>query len=179
MIYPFSFEGEIVNHDVGTYRYTVIFLPGDVAKQLPFAEHPRLRVTGEVAEVPFSGAWQPVRGRWYLMLGKKLLKDAGLVLGDRAEVRFAVDDQNAVDTPSALLRALEQDAAASAAWEALSPGKRRALSHRILGARTAPTQRRRLQDVLAHLRGDIDLRIGGTPRRRAAAASTAGPGDAA
>jgi hypothetical protein len=65
MIYPFSFEGEVVHHDVGTYRYTVIFLPADIAGQLPFAEHPRLRVTGEVAEIPFSGAWQPVRGRWY------------------------------------------------------------------------------------------------------------------
>jgi uncharacterized protein YdeI (YjbR/CyaY-like superfamily) len=99
------------------------------------------------------------------MLGKPLLKQAGLGIGDVAEVRFAVDDQDAVDTPSALLRALAQDEAARAAWDALTPGKQRALSHRILGAKTAPTQSRRLAEVLGHLRGEFDLRIGGQPRR--------------
>jgi hypothetical protein len=70
--YSHAFEGRIEHHDVGTYRYTVVFLPRELALSLPLEEHPRLRVSGEVAEVPFSGAWQPVRGRWYLMLSKPL-----------------------------------------------------------------------------------------------------------
>jgi len=45
-----------------------------------------------------------------------------------------------------------------------SPGKKRALAHRILGAKSAPTQSRRLREVLAHLRGETDLRIGGAKR---------------
>ncbi len=62
--YPHAFEGRIVHHDVGTYRYTVVFLPTEIAAALPLAEHPRLRFTGEIGDVPLSGAWQPVRGRW-------------------------------------------------------------------------------------------------------------------
>ncbi len=62
--FPHGFAGPVVRHDVGTYRYTVVFLPPEIAARLPLAEHPRLRISGEVSDLPFSGAWQPVRGRW-------------------------------------------------------------------------------------------------------------------
>lgn len=152
--YPHAFEATVVHHMVGTYRYTVVFLPGEIAAALPLDRHPRLRMSGEVGDVPVSGAWQPVRGRWYLMLAKPVLRDAGAAVGDTVHVRFRVEDPEAVEVPGALRRALEADAAARAAWDALSAGKRRGLAHRVLSARTPPTAERRLRAVLAALRGD-------------------------
>ncbi len=75
----------------------------------------------EVAEVPFSGAWQPVRGRWYLMLSKPLLRASGLSVGQTAEVRFRVEPQDAVEIPASLERALGADPSIKAAFEALTP----------------------------------------------------------
>lgn len=153
-----EFEGRIVPHDVGTYRYTVVFLPPEIARDLPFDRHPRLRARGEVGDVPFAGAWQPVRGRWYLMLSKDLLRQGGLAVGDLVEVRFRVEDPDTVDVPEGLRRALEGDEAARATWEGLSAGKRRGLAHMVHAAKTEPTQRRRLADVLAMLRsGEVRL----------------------
>lgn len=152
--YPFGFEGQIVHHNVGTYRYTVIFLPAELAAELPFDRHPRLRASGEVGEVPFSGAWQPVRGRWYLMLSKRLQKDGDYGVGDWVEVRFRVEDQDSVEMPDLLQRALDADEKLSGVWRALSAGKKRGLAYRIASAKTEPTRQKRLDAVLAALRAN-------------------------
>jgi hypothetical protein len=151
--YPHEFEAPVLHHDIGTYRYTVVFLPDAIARALPFGRHPRLRMSGEIADIPFRGAWQPVRGRWFVMLSKDVLREAGLSPGDTAAIRFRIEDQAEAETPDPLRRALEADAAARAGWEALTPGKRRGHAHRIASARTAPTAARRLAEVLAALRG--------------------------
>ena len=72
--YPHSFEARITTHDVGSSRYVykVIFLPGEVATDLPLDTYPRLRVTGEIAGHPYEGSCTPVRGRHYLLLSKHI-----------------------------------------------------------------------------------------------------------
>ncbi|MEL6797536.1 MAG: hypothetical protein AAFO89_12030, partial [Planctomycetota bacterium] len=81
--YPFEFEAEVVHHALGTYRYTVVFLHDRLIEHLPLAEHPRLRMSGELRDIPFEGAWQPVRGRWYVMLSKAVLRQGPFEVGDR------------------------------------------------------------------------------------------------
>lgn len=152
--YPHGFEGQIVHHNVGTYRYTVIFLPPELVAELPLDRHPRLRASGEIGEIPFSGAWQPVRGRWYLMLSKPLLKDGGYRVGDWVEVRFRVEDQDSVEMPETLQRALDADETLNTAWQSLSAGKQRGWAHRVASAKTEPTRQKRLDEVLAALRGN-------------------------
>jgi hypothetical protein len=103
--FPHAFTGPIEHHDLGTYRYTVLWLPEDIAAQLPLAEHPRLRISGELNDAPCQGAWQPSRGRWYLMLGKPLLKTTGLSVGCLAELRFRVEPQDELEVPTLLATA--------------------------------------------------------------------------
>ncbi len=150
--YPFEFETEVVTHMVGTYHYTVIFLPRHLHGTLPLKEHPRLRIEAEINGIPAEGAWQPVRGDWYLMLSKRLLKDAELQLGDYAEVRFRVIDQNSVTVPTELKVAIYADSKLASAWEALSAGKKRGYCHRVLSAKREPTKQRRIDEVLVALR---------------------------
>ncbi len=152
--YPHTFTGFTDHHNFGTYRYTVIFLPEELHADLPLDKYPRLRVSGEIAEQPFEAAWQPVRGRWYIMLSKKLLKDAAVGVGDEVEVRFEVVDQEAVDVPLELQHALSENSQAATVWDALTVGKRRGLTHRISSAKTAKTRARRLQEVLEMLLED-------------------------
>lgn len=66
--FPYAFTGLIEHHDLGTYRYTVLWLPEEVAAELPFSDQSRLRISGELNDHPITGAWQPCRGRRYFML---------------------------------------------------------------------------------------------------------------
>ncbi|MEL7352054.1 MAG: YdeI/OmpD-associated family protein [Cyanobacteria bacterium P01_A01_bin.116] len=149
--FPFVFDSPLVQHDVGTYAYTVVFLPAEMTEELPFQDYPRLRIRGEVGGAPFSGAFQPVRGRWYLLLSKQFRRKAKLEVGDWVSVRFQIEDQNAVDVPDELRLALAENKYAMDTWETLSAGKRRGLAYRVATAKTAPTRQRRVASVIEML----------------------------
>jgi len=166
-----AFEAEIVRHPIGNgariVHYTVVYLPPAMVSQLPFDAHPRLRVTGEIADVPVEGAWQPAGdGRRYLMVPKVVFEDAGVAVGDRVEVRFKVGDQDAVDVPDALGRLLEGDEELAAKWVALTPGARRAFAHRVRSAKTEPTIVKRVGEVAHMVREGLRYGKGGSVRKR-------------
>ncbi|MEM1165938.1 MAG: YdeI/OmpD-associated family protein [Planctomycetota bacterium] len=150
--HPFEFETEIVHHNLGTYRYTVVFLDPELHEHLPLKKYPRLRASGEVRDIPFDGAWQPVRGRWYLMLSKQLMRGGEFEVGDVVTVRFRVEDPDSIDMPPELVRALQSSKPLQSAWDALTPGKRRGLAYGIANAKTQPTRSKRLRAVLEQLR---------------------------
>lgn len=153
--YLHSFEGPIDRFGVGKTRkvwYTVLFLPHELESELPFDAHPRLRVEGEIADLPVEGAWMPTGdGRRYFIVAPRVLKGAAIGVGDMVEMRFGVADQSAVDVPSELVAALARAPKAQAAWLALTPGKQRGLTHRIHGAKAPETRRRRTDEVIAVL----------------------------
>jgi hypothetical protein len=157
--YLHSFEGPIDRFGVGKTRkvwYTVLFLPPDLVTALPFAIHPRLRVEGEIADLPVEGAWMPTGdGRRYFIVAPRVLKGATVGVGDMVEMRFGIADQTAVEVPAELAAALACSPNAQAAWMALTPGKQRGLTHRIHGAKAPATRRRRTDEVIAMLTGDV------------------------
>ncbi|MEL6376158.1 MAG: hypothetical protein AAFQ04_03035 [Pseudomonadota bacterium] len=113
-----DFVGEIALHGVGKSRvitYKVLFMPPRFEADLPFRRYPRLRIEGEIADVPVRGAWMPVGdGRRYFIVSPDIKANTGLDVGDEVEMRFRVDDQDYVDMPDALQFALNADDAASA-----------------------------------------------------------------
>jgi hypothetical protein len=125
MSYEFEFVARITKYDQGRYGLKVIYLPEELESQLPFAERPRVRVRGEIEEVPFSGAWQPGAGRKFLMVSKQMMKARKLNLGDWASVRFHLDDPEKVDVPEELEAAILKNKAAKKVWDGLTAGKKR------------------------------------------------------
>ncbi|MEO0423581.1 MAG: YdeI/OmpD-associated family protein [Pseudomonadota bacterium] len=160
LYFEHEFEATIRYHDVGSarYRYTVVFLPDALKAVLPLETHPRLRISGEVDDHPLEASLTPVRGEWYVLLSKKLLKGIDAVVGDTVTVRFRIADQDAVEVPVLLRDALARDQTMRALWEASTSGKQRALAYRVASAKRAPTQEKRIQEVFAILRGDLDMR---------------------
>jgi hypothetical protein len=156
--FPHAFEGRIDRHGVGRdrkVRYTVVFLPDAIARDLPFDRHPQLRIEGEVADVPVAGAFLSAGDGWrYLIVSPATLEQAGVGPGDAVEVRFRVADQEAVEVPDALDRALALDPPAKAAWNALTVGRRRGLAVHVAGAKTEATRSRRIAAVLSAVAGE-------------------------
>lgn len=171
-----EFEAEIVRHPIGNgprvVHYTVVYLPPELATDLPFKSHPRLRVTGEIADVPVEGAWQPAGdGRRYLMVPKGVFETAGVAVGDMVDVRFKVGDQNAVDVPDALHRALGADRDLADKWKALTPGAQRAFAYRVASAKTEKTIMKRVDEVAHMIREGLAYGKGGSTRKRPEAKS--------
>lgn len=147
------FETRIARHAVGTYHYTVVYLDPSLHAALPLDRHARLRVEADVSGVPVKGAWQPARGRWYLMLPKDGLKAAGLRVGSSVEVSFRVSPQDDVDIPDELAALLAAKVRVRKAWERLSPGKQRGLAYMVASAKRVETRAARVAKVEAVLLG--------------------------
>lgn len=151
------FEASVSLHPIGTYNYTVVYLDPELHASLPLKEMPRLRIEADISGVPVKGAWQPSGGRWYLMLPKIPLRNAGISIGSVVEVAFRVLPQDQVDVPPELSAALQAQPNARKAWSALSAGKQRSLAHMIASAKRSETKQARLEQVIAILLGEAPL----------------------
>jgi hypothetical protein len=77
----------------------------------------------------------------------------GARLGDMLDMRFVVDEQDRVDVPPALVKALAADPALQATWLGLTPGQRRRHAYQVEAAKSSATVLKRLQAVLDALAG--------------------------
>ena len=159
MSFDHAFEAEIVRHSMGTnargeLHYTVVFLPADVTAALPGGGP--LRAAGEIAEMPIEGALMPTGGRRYLMVPRPLMRGRGLEVGDAVEVRLSLADPDAVDVPSELRVAIHAEEAIASGWDALTPGRKRGLAHRVVSAKRAETRAKRVAEIVTALREGRD-----------------------
>lgn len=150
-----EFETSIEYHDFGRMGYTVVYLPEEIKKQLPFKQYPRLRVNADILGYPIDGAFQPGQGKTYLIVSKAILKEIGVQLGDRVMVQFTVGDQSSVTVPEALQAALMHDKAALKLWKSLTPGKQRAFCHTVNSAKTEATIEKRIKTVILNLKKKV------------------------
>ncbi|MDX2174957.1 MAG: YdeI/OmpD-associated family protein [Candidatus Sumerlaeia bacterium] len=149
--FPHRFTGAVARLRMGSMAFTCVYLPEELERALPFDRHPRLRIEALVAGKPLNGALQPSGGRHFLMLSRRVLAERRLVLGATVEVAFRIADQDAVEMPAELERALAKNPSARREWEKMTPGKRRGLAYHIAAAKTAPTRAKRVDLVLGML----------------------------
>lgn len=151
-LFTHEFEAPLSLHGVGKSRviwYQVLFMPDRLAQELPLRSHPRLRVRGEIVDIPVAGAWMPTGdGRHYFIVSPAVRKGTAARLGDMLDMRFVIDDQERVDVPAALEDALTAKPELRAVWQALSPGKRRGFAHQVAQAKASATVERRVREVL-------------------------------
>ncbi|WP_434054417.1 MAG: YdeI/OmpD-associated family protein [Roseibium sp.] len=157
-----AFEAEISRHGVGKTRvvmYKVLFLPPELETGLPYSEYPRLRVEGEIADVPVRGAWIPVGdGRRYFIVSPKVTANTGVDVGDVVEMRFRVDDQNHVDVPDALKLAIDSDLELTRHWDELTAGKKRMFAVHVSSAKTPKTEQKRISEATAAILAGCSIR---------------------
>ncbi|MEM6903375.1 MAG: YdeI/OmpD-associated family protein [Pseudomonadota bacterium] len=153
--YAHEFTALVERFAVGKTRkfwYNVLFLPTELQPVLPFKDYPRLRVEGEIADIPVENAFIPTGdGRYYLIFSPLMIKEAALSLGDLVEMRFRIADQDRVNVPPLLEVAIKADTDLQSNWQALTPGKQRMLCQHVLSAKTEPTEAKRVREAIAAL----------------------------
>ncbi|MEO1525209.1 MAG: YdeI/OmpD-associated family protein [Planctomycetota bacterium] len=149
--YQYQFEAKLVKSGMGDVEFTVAYVPKEITSKLEFGKSKRLRIDGEVNGVRIELALMPQRGKWFLLISKKLQKLAGLSRGDTASIAFDVADQDAIHVPRELQYALEANDSARAVWESWTPGKRRGFCFRVDSAKRSETRERRVMEVIEAL----------------------------
>lgn len=162
--FPHEFTAPLQAHGFGKSSLTVVYLPDDLHEQLPLGERPRLRVEAEIAPADAAeavenrtehcGAFQPSKHGYYLMLGKKTQRAAGVQRGDLVRVRFRVADPDSVDVPEELQTALDGDDDARAVWVDSTAGRKRGLAYRVSSAKRPETRAKRVAEVIKELQAD-------------------------
>jgi hypothetical protein len=109
----------------------------------------RIRVNGEINEFKFNLAIQKTKeDLYYFYIGKKLVKDAKLIIDLEYEVSFTLADINELQLPEVLEMLLEQDEAYNAAWNKFSIGLKRSFCVHISGTKNIDSQIKRATDIL-------------------------------
>lgn len=128
--------------------YKAVFIPDDILSRLPLSVHPRLRIDADVGGLLTNCGLMAAKRRRYILLSAAFMKQARLQLGQEVEVRFRIADQNAVDLPEDLERAIRRKPSIRSVWESLTPGKRRSLAYRVASAVQHHTREQRILEVL-------------------------------
>jgi hypothetical protein len=132
---------------------TGIHVPEEVMAQLTDAR--RIAVTVTLNGYSYASTLGWYQGAFKLPVSAEVRSKAGVAGGDEVEVTLEADTAPRVIEPTDDLRAaLDADATAAAAWEALSPSGRKAHVASIEGAKAAETRARRVEKAVAQLRGE-------------------------
>jgi hypothetical protein len=113
-----------------------------------------LPVKGTVNSFPFRSTLVPVRGgRHRLYMNMEIRKGAGVGVGDTVEILLEYDPDLRVETvPDPLILALEKDEGARAAWEALTPSRKREILRYLNSLKSEVSLRRNMEKVLGKIR---------------------------
>jgi hypothetical protein len=148
--------------------YRVVFLEPRLESELTFSKGSRLRIEGELEDVPVHLAWQSAPGRGhYLMVSPALVRQLKLNLGDKVTVRFNPVPEDTVVLPEVLANALRASSKYRKLWAALTPGRQRGLSSFVSAVRSPEARARRVETVFEELATGVTIKTG-PPRQRPA-----------
>jgi len=129
-----------------------IRVPPEVVMALGDRKRLPLKVT--INGYPYRTTVAVYGGKSYLGVRREFREAAGVAAGDQLAVVLEIDAElRTVDLPDALRSALEADAASAAAFEKLSYTRKKEFIQWVTGAKRLETQRRRMEQAMAMLRG--------------------------
>jgi hypothetical protein len=162
-------EEHVISAKSGVGRsltYRVVFLEPRLESALTFGKGSRLRIEGELENLPVNLAWQSAPGRGhYLMVSPALVRQLKLKLGDAVTVRFNPVAEDTVVLPETLENALRASSKHRKLWAALTPGRQRGLSAFVTAVRSPEAQARRVETVFEELATGVTIKTG-PPRER-------------
>ena len=147
-----EFEGRVAPMVWGKNTYTILPIPPDVIDQLALGGGKRVELEINDQSFELSLTKAPVLAETFVYTGKRILTATAVTPGELLSLRIRGSDPNKVDL-SDDVRAMLIAGEVLAAWEALSPGKRRGLLHPIQTAKRPETRRARIQHLCAYLGG--------------------------
>jgi Bacteriocin-protection, YdeI or OmpD-Associated/Domain of unknown function (DUF1905) len=127
-------------------------VPPEVVESLGEGKRPRVTIT--INGHSWKSRVAIMRGRYLLGLSNANRQAAGVVTGDEVEVELEFDrDPRIVVEPEDFAHALDADPIARSAYDRLPDGRKREHVRAIESAKKPETRMRRIEKVLATVRG--------------------------
>lgn len=147
----FHFAAPVLRLETGM-RMHYLPIPEDMAAML--RERNVRRVIGTLNGVQVNrGVMGNKDGDCYLILGRSLLRDIGVILGDTIEAELEEDpNPNHVTLGEEFEAVLEDDEAAATRFYTMTPGKQRSLAHYVTSAKRVETRIKRALELAYKLR---------------------------
>jgi len=142
------FEGHLESDQGACF----IRVPPEVLTTLGHRKRAPVKVT--INATSFRTTIAVYGGKSYVGVRREIREAAGVTAGDQLTVGLEFDPElRTLDLPEALRVTLEGDSKAAAAFEKLSYTRKKEFVEWFMGAKQPETQRRRLAQVMAMLRG--------------------------
>jgi hypothetical protein len=130
-----------------------IVVPDDVVASFGRGKRVPVSVTVD-GGYTFATSIASMGGRFLVSFNAATRAATGRGAGDEVEVRLELDEApRTVEVPAVLQTALDGDERAAKAWDALTPGRRKAHALSVSSAKTEETRGRRVAQVLEALLG--------------------------
>lgn len=137
--------------ELGGKTATGFEVPAEVVESIGKGKKPAVRVT--IGQHTYRSTVAVMDGRFMLPLSAENRQGAVVAAGDKVEVEIELDTEpRTVAVPADLDKALDDDAAARQAFEALSYSQQRSHVFSIEDAKTLETRQRRIDKTIATLR---------------------------
>ena len=110
-------------------------------------------VRGKLNGAEFVQTLVKYQGSWRLYINRPMLEESGLAVGDTAKIEIVFDPRSReVPMPDELVGALKNDRKAKAAFEDLSPSRRKEIAKYISSLKTPESVAKNVERVIRHLR---------------------------
>ena len=137
--------------ELGGKTATGIRVPAEVVAALGSTKRPAVRVT--LNGHTYRSTVAPLGGAFMLPVSAEVRTAAGVAAGEEVDVELELDTApRTVDLPADFTEALDRDADAQRAFDALSYSNQRRHVLAIEGAKTAETRQRRIATAVTQLR---------------------------
>ena len=137
--------------ELGGKTATGIRVPAEVVTALGSTKRPAVRVT--LNGHTYRSTVAPLGGAFMLPVSAEVRTAAGVAAGEEVDVELELDTApRTVDLPADFTEALDRDADAQRAFDALSYSNQRRHVLAIEGAKTAETRLRRIATAVTQLR---------------------------
>lgn len=135
-----------------TPKATALEVPEPIVSDLGAGKRPDVVVT--INGHAYRSKVGVMGGRFLIPVSAEVRAAAGIAAGEEIVVSLDLDTApREVETPEDLAALLAADTAAGSAYAALSYSNRKRIAASITEAKTAETRQRRLEKVMAELRG--------------------------
>ena len=126
-------------------------MPGKVVERLGSSKPPAVRAT--INGYTYRSSVASIGGRFMLGVSAKVREAAGVAGGDKVEIDLELDTEpREVEVPPDFAKALNKDAKAKRAFEALSYSRKLRLAGPIADAKMPETKQRRIDKAIVALR---------------------------
>lgn len=143
----------------GPLNWTIVRIPFDAVKV--WGKRGNIRVNGEVNGVTFNAALFPIKaGGHFMLVNKKIQKEAGIIVGDTAKFQLELDEKKKViEMPAELEAILRKEKSLLKWYTSLSQSVQNWINGYVGEGKGSETRKRRAEQIAEQIMETMEAEV--------------------